>query len=433
MILNNWRRGERDLEAVEMALRSSLHHAGAAALSELLERDPPAAEQRTLPCRCGQRARYRELRSKSLLTVVGWVQLRRPYYLCSHCRHGQFPFDRQLDAENTQLSPGVQKMLSVVGSEVSLVRGQEQMRLLAGLEVTAQAVERTAEAIGEDVAMQEQALIGQAHQWSLPLPAGRPIPTMYIQMDGTQVPVVKAETEGRAGRIEGQPSHTREAKLGVFTQTEVDREGYAMRDESSTTYTGAIETAEEFGRRLFTEALLRGWERAQWKVIIGDGANWIWNLADQFSGAIQIVDLYHAREHLWSLARLYWPADAVLQKRWVQCYLRWLERGQIVRLVQAIRKAAETRPALAEIFPKEAAYFEKNAARMRYPLFRSQGLFVGSGVIEAGCRTVIGSRLKQSGMFWTVRGANVMIALRCSRLSGKFEDYWRSEPPKTPL
>ena len=118
MILNNGRRGERDLEAVEMALRSSLHHAGAAALSELLESDPPAAEQRTLPCRCGQRARYRELRSKSLLTVVGWVQLRRPYYLCSHCRHGQFPFDRQLDAENTQLSPGVQKMLSVVGSEV---------------------------------------------------------------------------------------------------------------------------------------------------------------------------------------------------------------------------------------------------------------------------------------------------------------------------
>jgi hypothetical protein len=210
----------------------------------------------------------------------------------------------------------------------------------------------------------------------------------------------------------------------VFTQTEVDREGYAMRDESSTTYTGAIETAEEFGRRLFTEALLRGWERAQWKVIIGAGADWIWNLADQFSGAIQIVDLYHAREHLWSLARLYWPADAVLQKRWVQCYLRWLERGQIVRLVQTIRKAAETRPDLAEIFPKEAAYFEKNAARMRYPLFRSQGLFVGSGVIEAGCRTVIGSRLKQSGMFWTVRGANAMIALRCSRLSGKFEDYW---------
>ena len=426
MLLNSWRRGERDLEAVEMALRSAVHRAGAAALSEFLQDDPPAREQRTQPCGCGQRARYRELRSKSLLTAVGRVQLRRPYYLCSHCGKGQFPLDQQLDVEDNQLSPGVRRMLAVVGSEVSFVRGQEQMRLLAGLEVTAKAVERTAEAIGEEIAAQEQALIGQAHQLSLPLPSGDPIPTMYIQMDGTQVPVVATETQGRAGRIEGQPSHTREAKLGcVFTQTEVDREGYAIREESSTTYTGAIETAEEFGRRIFTEALLRGWERAEWKVIIADGADWIWNLSDVlFPGATQIVDLYHAREHLWGLARLFWPADPALQKRWVQRYLRWLERGQIHRLVRTIRQVAGTRSDRAEIFQKEAAYFEKNAERMRYPLFRSQGLFVGSGVIEAGCRTVIGSRLKQSGMFWTVRGANAMIALCSSRSSGEFDEYW---------
>jgi hypothetical protein len=424
--MNNWRRGQRDLEAMEMALRSAVHRAGAAALSALLEGHPPAAEQRTLPCGCGQQARYRELRSKSLLTALGRVELRRPYYLCSHCQKGQFPLDQQLDVEDNQLSPGVRRMLAVVGSEVSFVRGQEQMGLLAGLEVTAKAVERTAEAIGEDIAAQEQALIGQAHQLSLPLPTGDPIPTMYIQMDGTQVPVVASETQGRAGRSEGQPSRTREAKLGcVFTQTAVDQDGYAIREESSTTYTGAIETAEEFGRRIFTEAWLRGWERAEWKVIIADGADWIWNLSEVlFPGAIQIVDLYHAREHLWDLARLFWPADPALQKRWVQRYLRWLERGQIPRLVQAIRKVAEDRSDLAETFQKEAAYFEKNAERMRYPLFRSQGLFVGSGVIEAGCRTVIGSRLKQSGMFWTVRGANAMIALCCSRSSGEFDEYW---------
>jgi len=173
-MLNSWRRGERDLEAVEMALRSAVHRAGAAALSEFLEGHPPAGEQRTQPCGCGQRARYRELRSKSLLTAVGRVQLRRPYYLCSHCGKGQFPLDQQLDVEDNQLSPGVRRMLAVVGSEVSFVRGQEQMRLLAGLEVTAKAVERTAEAIGEEIAAPEQALIGQAHQLSLPLPTGDP-------------------------------------------------------------------------------------------------------------------------------------------------------------------------------------------------------------------------------------------------------------------
>ena len=173
-MLNSWRRGERDLEAVEMALRSAVHRAGAAALSEFLEGHPPAGEQRTQPCGCGQRARYRELRSKSLLTAVGRVQLRRPYYLCSHCGKGQFPLDQQLDVEDNQLSPGVRRMLAVVGREVSFVRGQEQMRLLAGLEVTAKAVERTAEAIGEEIAAPEQALIGQAHQLSLPLPTGDP-------------------------------------------------------------------------------------------------------------------------------------------------------------------------------------------------------------------------------------------------------------------
>ena len=426
MILSNWRRGDRDLEAIEMALRSALHRAGASGLSELLEADSPAAEHRDLPCPCGQQARYRELRSKAVLTVVGWVQLRRPYYLCPHCQQGQFPLDRQLDVEGLELSPGVRRMLAVVGSEVSFARGQEQMRLLADLEVTTKAVERTTEGIGAEVAAQEQARIRAAHQLGLPLPAGPSLPTMYVQMDGTGVPVVPAETQGRAGRIEGQPSHTREAKLGcVFTQTAVDQEGYALRDEASTTYTGAIETAEEFGRRIFTEALLRGWERAQWKVVIGDGADWIWNLADLlFPGATQIVDLYHAREHLWGLARLFWPADPTLRKRWIQRHLKWLERGRIARLVQALRQVADLRPELAETFRKEAAYFEKNAARMRYPLFRSQGLFIGSGVIEAGCRTIVGSRLKQSGMFWTVRGANALIALRCCRLSGEFDDYW---------
>lgn len=142
----------------------------------------------------------------------------------------------------------------------------------------------------------------------------------------------------------------------MFTQTRVDEQGRPVRDEAFTSYVAAIETAEDFGLRLYTEAWNRGWSRANKKVVLGDGAVWIWNLADQhLANAMQIVDLYHARQHLWEL----------------------------------------TAP------------------------------FVGSGVAEAGCKTVVG-RLKQSGMFWTVRGANAILALRCNRLSGKFEDYWES-------
>jgi hypothetical protein len=264
-------------------------------------------------------------------------------------------------------------------------------------------------------------------QLDLPIPLGPTIPVLYVEFDGTGVPVVRAETEGRQGKIDGQPAHTREAKLGCgFTQTRVDEDGYPVRDEASTIYTGAIETAEQFARRIYSEAWQRGWGRAHKRVVIGDGAEWIWNLSQQcFPQAIEIVDLYHARQHLWDLARKLYPGDDVPQKRWLLPQLDRLENGKIENLVAELRSTPAATAEIADTLRIEAEYFNKNTNRMRYPTFRRQGLFVGSGVIEAGCKTAIG-RLKQSGMFWTVRGANAIIALRCNRLSGRFEDYWEA-------
>jgi hypothetical protein len=409
-----------------MAMRSALHRAGAAALSELLHHRVPGSDERTRPCSCGQTAAYVELRSKPVLTALGPAQLRRPYYLCPHCHQGQFPADVELDVEGTELSPGVRRMLAVVGSEAPFDQGREQMQLLADLTVTTKAVERTAEAIGEDIAARHEEEVRRALQAPLPLPLGPSLPVLYVQMDGTGVPMVRAETQGRAGKVEGQLAHTREAKLGcVFTQTQVDGEGRPVRDEDSTTYTGAIESAEEFGRRLYTEAWQRGWERAERKVVMGDGAPWIWNLAAQhFPGAIEIVDLYHARQHLWELAAQLYPNDSARQKRWIMAQQDKLDNGKIERLVTTLRGLQVTSAELEEKVRNQADYFEKNAERMRYPEFRRQHLFVGSGVIEAGCKTVMGSRLKRSGMFWTVRGANAILALRCCRLSDSFENYW---------
>jgi hypothetical protein len=198
---------------------------------------------------------------------------------------------------------------------------------------------------------------------------------MYIGMDGTGVPVVKKETKNRRGKNEDGLAKTREAKLGcVFTQTTIDEKGFPIRDEGSTSYVGYIETAEDFGDKIYAEALSRGLESAQTVCVIGDGAVWIWNIADfHFKGAIQIIDIYEEEK---------------------------------------------------EIVEKEINYFEKNKERMRYKAFRNQGLFIGSGVVEAGCRTVIGQRLKQSGMHWTVPDANNIIALRCCILSNKWEDFW---------
>ena len=412
-----------------MAFRAALHQAGAAALSRLLQFPEPLADECIISCPCGSQARYRELRSRRILTALGEVELTRPWYLCPRCHNGQFPMDRQLDVENRDCSPGVRRMDAIVGQQGPFDRGREQMKVLAGLEVTTKSVERTAEAIGADIAAGEQREIGQAVQLDLPVIVGEPIPILYVQMDGTGVPVVKKETEGRKGKADGQPAHTREAKLGcVFTQTGWDEKGYAIRDPDSTTYTGAIETAEEFGKRLYLEAWKRGWSRAVKKVVIADGAEWIWNLAkDHFPGAVQIVDLYHARQHLWELARKLHPNDDVGQKTWIKIHQkRMLDKGNIEKLVVAIRSIHSNNPEVADKIRTEADYFETNTERMRYPKFRRQHLFVGSGVIEAGCKTVIGSRLKQSGMFWTVGGANAILALRCCHLNGRFEDYWEA-------
>jgi len=407
-------------------MRTAMHQAGAVALSQLLQCGPPHLDQRDVACSCGQTAHYREMRSRCILTTVGEVKLVRPYYLCSHCHQGQFPLDAELDVENQDLSPGVRRMLAVVGQAAPFDHGREQIKLLAGLEVTTKAVERTAETIGEDVGRRAWEQIQRAMQWDLPVGIGEPIPVLYVQMDGTGVPVTKAER--RESKVEGLPARTREVKLGcVFTQTTYNQEGFAIRDPDSTTYIGAIETAEQFGKRLYAEAHNRGWNRALKKVIMGDGAEWIWNLADlHFPGAIQIVDLFHARQRLWDMARLLYPGEEVHQRQWILRHQPKLDEGKIEKLVHYLRSLETVSPELTETLRTAAAYFERNAERMRYPEFRRQHLFVGSGVIEAGCKTVIGSRLKQSGMFWTVRGANAIIALRCCRLNGRFEDYWEA-------
>jgi hypothetical protein len=270
--------GRLDLEAIEMALRSAMHQAGAAALCEILRFPVPASDQRTIPCPCSQQADYHELRSKTILTALGPVTVTRPYYLCRHCHAGEFPVDTELDIDNTESSAGVRRMRALVGLQAPFDHGREQMKVLAGLEVTAKSVERGAEIIGQDIGRREQQEIQRAVQLELPIIIGPPVPVLYVEMDGTGVPVVKKETLGRKGKRDGQPAHTREAKLGcAFTQTSWDEEGYAIRDSDSTTYVGAIESAEEFGKRLFVEAWKRGSSRAEKIVVLGDGAEWIWN------------------------------------------------------------------------------------------------------------------------------------------------------------
>ena len=394
-------------------------------LATLLNEDEPCEARKA--CACGKEARCAGKRSKKIVTVLGEVVVERPYYHCERCGQGFAPRDRELDVAGTQYSPGVRRMTALVGSETSFDRGRALLGELAGIELTAKAVEREAEAIGADIAAREQVEATQAVQLELSSIAANEIPILYIEMDGTGVPTASAATAGRRGK-DGGPARTREVKLGcVFTQTRRDERGRPVREEGSTSYSGAIEDAAAFGRRIWNEAWRRGWSRARQKVVLGDGASWIWNLAHEyFPGAIEIVDLYHAREHLWELAAKLFASDEKRRRGWARRMQKKLDAGRIEQLVAALGSIEVNEADLAHQLALEADYFERNAERMRYRAFRRQGLFVGSGVIEAGCRTVIASRMKRSGMFWSVSGANAITALRCTLLSNRFDDYWEN-------
>lgn len=427
-MIGGWvKSGAIDLEATEMAIRDAMHMAGARVLSGLLREEAPL--DRTVACSCGGRAKYVELRPREVLTAVGWAEIVRAYYLCSECRAGQSPMDRELDIEKTDFSPGVRRMMALVGHDAPFDSGRQQMQTLAGLKVTAKAVERTAEAIGADIARWRKGQMQEIMRAdSAPPIRGEKIPLMYIEMDGTGVPIVSWEIDRSRPGKQGEVARTREAKLGcVFTQTGVDDEGRPARDESSTTYVAAIETAEEFGRRIYAEARRRGLDRAVEVVVIGDGAPWIWaQVRTHFPGAIEILDLYHARQHLWNLAAKLFHSDEIGRRRWVRRLQPKLDDGRIEKLVTELRLIRVANNELRQAILAEADYYVRNAERMRYPDFKRQNLFIGSGVVEAGCKTVIGSRLKMSGMFWTVRGANAILALRSNVLNGDFEDYWET-------
>ena len=409
-----------------MHIRASMQDVGSVMLEKLINSDGGDYRGRTLPCAQGHRFEFKEYRDKEVLTVLGVVVIRRAYYYDPVCEQGYCPKDKGLDIEETSFSPGVKRMMGKVGTYRPFGAGPEDLKELAGIEVNGKGIERVSYQLGEGVeAFRQQEAEGLVSGKVVPFLI-KPIPKMYIGMDATGVPVVKAETAGRRGKGEEGEGKTREVKLGcVFTQTGVNEKGFPVRDEDSTSYVGAIEGPEPFGNRLYAEALRRGLEKAGQVCVIGDGAPWIWNLAEEhFYGAIQIIDLYHAREHYWNAARPLLGSHPDRLNQWTEARRKELDQGKVEQVIEAIGKLCPGTEVQEKILKGESAYFEKNMERMCYAAFRRQGLFVGSGVVEAGCRTVIGQRLKQSGMHWTVRGANRIVALRCCIFSGRWEDFW---------
>lgn len=356
-------------------------------------------------------------RQKMLTTLLGSVPFRRRLYTCRSCGCSRFPADEALDVRHTGFSPGVRRLMVRAGSRTSFADAEEDLRAYAFLEINRRDIERIAEAVGRQIEA------WQVAQPEAPVQA-EPVATLYVSFDGTAVPMRKAELQGRKGKQPDGSAKGREVKVGcVFTQTRVDAEGFPVRDPDSTTYVAGLESSTCFGERIVQEASRRGLERARRVVALTDGAAYNKTiLQTHFPAALSIIDLYHAREHLHALAALLIPESESAAR--IEQWSAWLDAGRVADLVQQARSRLPRSGARRKEAIKQIRYFEKNAPAMRYAEFRRQGLFVGSGVIEAGCRTVVGKRLKQAGMFWSVRGAHAILQARCCILSHRFDTFW---------
>jgi hypothetical protein len=386
----------------------------------------------TVRCDCGTAARYAGRRPKTFATVLGDMTLERAYYHCDACAGGFCPRDHALGLVGSSLSPGVLRMVGLVGAMVSFEEGHELLQALGAVDVPTKHVERAAEALGREIAEDERRVVE-------PPPPDKPVaPTLYLGMDGTGVPMRAADLAGRAGKQPDGSAKTREVKLcTVWSAEGRDEEGTPVRDAGSVTYSAAIESAasadtdehpSEFAQRVVREATRRAFDRAPRRAVLGDGAPWIWNLAtEHLPDAIQIVDRFHAKQHLSDVSKSIFGATSDLAKAWARQRHDELDAGDVEAVLRALRLHADA----DEEARKCVEYVTTNRRRMRYAEFHAQGLCTSTGVVEAGCKVAIGTRCKRAGMHWTVAGADAIIALRCCKLSGRFEDFWerRSADP----
>lgn len=412
---------------METAVRRLVLVLGARALGEFMTAVGKARPELPVMCpKCQARMQGTGPRGKQVLTLLGHTRYTRLRYCCPQCGAVRYPGDEALDLVRTSRSPGVCRQTARLGAKEPFHEVAKDLHELAGIALSRKDAERIAEGIGEDLEARDRRERERLRFVQPPSPeVPKTIETLYIEMDGTGVPAVARELEGRKGKEPGEPPGTREVKLGcVFTQTTTDHEGRPVRDPESSSYTGAVEEVGPFGKRLYAEAVRRGLYTAKRVVVLGDAAAWITSIVqDHFPMAAHVLDFYHAEEHVAALANaLFSKSDdaTYYRERWWEL----LAEGRIEEIIEQANAHLPRNPDAHKDARREVNYLDKHKEKMRYARFRREGLFIGSGVIEAACKTIVCQRLKQSGMEWTVRGADAIIALRCAILSNRFQDYW---------
>lgn len=384
-------------EAAEKAVRDGAHRMGATILESALGVWGNGYEHSVLPCECGKGLRYVNDRERRLVSLLGPMRLRRAYYRCPHCGETRFPLDVRLGITGTDFSPSVRQVMARLGAHEPFAQGRQLLGELTGLWISSRSHRLVSETAGG-------ALPDRTSHF--PCPAG-PRDDLYLLADGVHAPT-------REG--------WREVKLGVAFTARPGRDGLPCRLHAG--YFADVLEAETFGERWFALAQAARFDRARRLVVLADGAPWIWNLVDlHFPGAIGIVDWYHALERLWATAHAVWGPDHPAAAHWVHAVRKLLRNGQIERLVARIGQLPARAKAARDAVRETQGYFSRHADRMRYRRFRRLGLFIGSGVVEAGCKHIVGSRLKGPGMRWSLQGLRDILALRLAVLFGPWPPH----------
>jgi hypothetical protein len=349
--------------------------------------------------------------------IFGRFSITRDYYYHAGKRQGHYPADDALGLE-VSYTPALAKLIGLEGAdEQTYLKAQRHLEQTGGISVSARQIQRVVQRVGS-AAQSWQEREGQ------PGSCGAPI--LYVSGDGTGVPMMPEELKGRKGKQADGTAKTRQVYLGcVFTQHRTDDKGHPVRDYESTTYVSSFKPIDDFGPLLRQEAIRRGMGSAGKVVLLVDGAAGLENMGkDCFQDAVHIVDFYHGMEHAAIvLAALMGKDHPHYQKR-LRGWAKGLLKDKVQNLIGETRKECASQPQAAEV-EKALGYFVRNVKRMQYGTFRAKGYFIGSGVVEAGCKTIIGGRCKQSGMFWSEAGAENILALRCIHSSRRLDEFWK--------
>lgn len=363
----------------------------------------------------GQVRKSRETRQ--VQGIFGTFPLTRAYYYHEGKDQGHSPADAALGLE-VGYTPALAKLMCLEGADESTyLKAERHLEQTGGIRVSARQIQRVVQRVGSGA---------QAWQQRPAQPGSCAAPTMYVSADATGVPMVPEELKGRRGKQPDGTAKTRQAYLGcVFTQHKVDENGHPVRDWESTTYVSSFQSIHEFGPCLRQEARRRGMATVAKVVLLIDGAAGLEKMGKlNFKDCIQIVDFYHAMEHAGLVLEALLGKGHAHYKKRLRRWAKRLLKDKVSALIAEIRKECAGQPQAKRV-EEALGYFVRNVSRMQYGSFRAAGYFIGSGVVEAGCKTVIGGRCKQSGMFWSETGAENILALRCIHSSRRLDEFWK--------